>query len=160
MAVIQSPVALPDWRLLVLVLVVGVITAVVSLAPERILLLAAAAGLGLAALALVTQAGPAEVWRTDWPVLALGALGFVMLLYDESRRRAAMVVGAAVLVLGAVYVLKNPTLPRYFSLVLPAAALLAGLAVGSAPRVIRPLALGTMAGAAVLGLVLPDPREP
>jgi hypothetical protein len=155
MAVIQSPVALPDWRLLVLVPVFAVTTVVVSLAPERVLQFAAVAGLGLAALALVTRAGPAEVWRTDWPMLVMGALGFVVLLYDESRRRAAMIVGAAVLILGAVYVLKNPTLPRYFSLVLPAAALLAGLAVGSAPRAIRPLALGAMAGAAVIGLVHP-----
>ena len=105
----------------------------------------------------MTRAGPAEVWRTDWPLLVTGAFGFVVLLFDKSRRQAAMIVLGAVLILGAVYVLKNPTLPRYFSLVLPAAALLGGVAVGSAPRAIRPLALGAMAGAAVVGLVHPIP---
>ena len=57
-AAIQSPVALPDWRLLVLVPVLAVIAVVVALAPERVLKFAAVAGLGLAALVLMTRAAP------------------------------------------------------------------------------------------------------
>ena len=67
-------------------------------------------------------------------MLVIGAVGIAVLVHDEGRRRTAMIVLGAVLILGAVYFLKNPTLPRYFSLLLPAVAVLAGIAVGSVPR--------------------------
>jgi hypothetical protein len=66
-----------------------------------------------------------------------------------------MLVLGSVLLLGAVYVLKNPTLARYFSLVLPAAAVLAGAAVASLPRATRPAALGAMAVGATLCFLHP-----
>ena len=68
-----------------------------------------------------------------------------------------MVALGAVVILGAIYVLKNPTLPRYFSLVLPAAALVAGVGAASLPRAVRPLALSAVFGAAFLGFTHPIP---
>lgn len=156
-AVIQSPVAMPDVRLLVLAPVFALIALVVGLAPDRALLLAAAVGVGLATLAVLTQAGPGEVWRTDWPLLVAGAVGIAVLVCDKGSRRTAMVVLGTVLTLGAVYYLKNPSLPRYFSLLLPAGAVLAGVAVASLPRRARPVALAAVAGAALLGFVHPIP---
>jgi hypothetical protein len=156
-ALIQSPVALPDWRLLVLAPILAAMAMLVALAPDRALQCAAVAGVGSAVLVGVTRTGPAEVWRTDWPMLVVGGLGLVALLGDKHRRGTAMVALGAVVILGAVYVLKNPTLPRYFSLVLPAAALVAGVAAASVPRAVRPLALGAVLGAAFLGFAHPIP---
>jgi hypothetical protein len=157
MAIIQSPVAMPDWRLLVLAPVFALIALVIGSAPDRALLVAAAVGVALGTLALVTQVGPGEVWRADWPLLVAGGVGVAVLVRDKGSRRTAMLVLGAILTLGAVYYLKNPTLPRYFSLVLPAGAVLAGVAVASLPRPARPVAFAAVAGAALLGFVHPIP---
>ena len=154
-AVVRTPIALPDWRFLALVPLIAAIAAIAVLVPHRGLVYAAAVAFGLAPLVVMTRSGAGELWQTDWPLLALGALGFAVLLGDTRRRATAMVVLGSVLALGAVYVLKNPTLARYFSLVLPAAAVLAGVAVASLPRATRPAALAAMAVAAAVGFLHP-----
>jgi hypothetical protein len=156
-AVIQSPVTLPDSRFLALVPAFAAVAVIVTLLPDRALGYAVLGGLVLAGLVVATRAGAAEVWRTDWPLLVLAALGCIVLLFDKHRRATAMAALGAVLLLGAVYVLKNPTLARYFSLLLPAAALLAGAAAASLPRRTRPVALGAIAGAAAIGFAHPVP---
>lgn len=154
-AIVRTPIALPDWRFLALVPLFAAIAAIAVLVPDRGLAYAAAVAFCLVPLVVATRAGAAEVWHADWPLLMLGAFGFAVLLWDERRRATAMVALGVVLLLGAVYVLKNPTLARYFSLVLPAAAVLAGVAVAALPRATRPAALGAMAVAAAVGFLHP-----
>jgi hypothetical protein len=154
-AIVRTPIAVPDWRFLALVPLFAAVAAIAALVPDRGLEYAAVAAVGLVPLVVATRAGAAEVWHTDWPLLVLGAFGFAAVLYDKRRRTTAMVALGAVLLLGAVYVLKNPTLARYFSLVLPAAAVLAGVAIASLPRATRPLALGAMAVATAVGFLHP-----
>jgi len=53
--------------------------------------------------------------------------------------------------------MKNPSLERYFSLLLPLAALLVGIAVAALPQRARPLALGAVALAVAAGFLHPVP---
>ena len=155
--VLRTPLGLQDRRLLLLgLLALGAVAAGAFLPPRVLRYLAVAAG-GLVVAALLTQSGPGELWRNDWPLLVLGGLGALLLLRDERRSAVPAVVLAVVLLLGAVYVLKNPTLARYFSLLLPAAAVLAGAAVASLPAPARPAAFAAMVAAAALGFLHPVP---
>jgi hypothetical protein len=154
-ALLRAPFPLPDWRLLVLVPLFAGLAAFAVLVPIGALRYMAGVALGLAVLALVTWAGPAEVWRADWPLLVAGAAGFVVLIRDRERCGAAIATLGAISLLGTVYVLKNPGLARYFSLVLPGAAVLAGVAVAALPRGARPPALGAIAAAAVFCFLHP-----
>jgi hypothetical protein len=65
----------------VLLLTVGL----VAIALPVLVRYGAIAGLGAAALAIVTTSGPSDVWRTDWPLLLMGAAGFAVLIRDEKR---------------------------------------------------------------------------
>jgi hypothetical protein len=154
-AIIQTPLSLPDWRFLALVPLFAAVAAIAALVPTRCLEYAALVAFALVPIMVSTREGAAEVWHTDWPLLVLAAVGFVVLLLDRRRRGTAIVALGAVVVLGAVYVLKNPTLARYFTLLLPAAAVLAGVAVASMPRATRPVALGAVAAATAVGFLHP-----
>ena len=130
---------------------------VVALAPAAVARYAAAAALGVATVVVVGSPGAAELWRHDWPLLVLAAVGLLVLARDGSGGPLAVVVLGCVLLLGAVYAVKNPGLERYFALLLPCAALLVGIAAARAPSRARPLALGVIALAAVVGFVRPIP---
>ncbi len=129
----------------------------VAIAPPVLVRYGAILGLGAAALAIVTTSGPGGIWRTDWPLLLLAAAGFVVLIRDRSRNAIAALTLGAALLLGAVYLMKNPSLVRYFGLLLPLAALLVGAAVATLPQRARPLALGAVALAVVAGFLHPVP---
>jgi hypothetical protein len=152
-AVLRTPLMVPDWRLVSLVPVLAVGAWLATVAPSAYLRYAAIAGLGAGGFAILTQPGPSALWRNDWPLLILAAVGVVLLIRDESRSAIAVFVVGASLLLGAVYVLKNPSLERYFSALLPAAAVLVGLSVTSLSRRARPLALGLIAVVVVAGFV-------
>jgi hypothetical protein len=154
---LRTPIAVPDWRLVLLAPVLLLAVGLVAIAPPALVRYGAMAGLVAAAVAVVTTSGPGEVWRTDWPLLLMGAAGFVVLLRDEKRGAIAALTLGAALLLGAVYLIKNPSLERYFSLLLPLAALLVGTAVAALPQRARPLALGAVAFAVVAGFLHPVP---
>lgn len=155
--VLRTPVAVPDSELLRLAPLGLVAATVVALAPARFLPWAAIAG-GLAvALAIATQEGPALLWEREWPLLMLSAAGLVALVLRSGRSDVAPAVVGAVLLLGSVYIFKNPGLERYFSLLLPASALVAGVAVAALTTRVRPLALGAIGVVVALGLSSPVP---
>ena len=133
---------------------IGLVLAV----PAGWLRYAAVAAAGLVVLAVAVEPGPLALWHADWPLLLAGAAGLVVLL---DRRRdndaAALTVVAIVLLLGSVYLVKNPGLVRYFSLLLPAAALLAGLALSALSPRERAAALPAIAIAAAIGWFQPIP---
>ena len=156
-ALLRIPLAVPEWRLVSLLPVLVVAVGLATIAPVTLLRYAAIAGLGAAAFVILTESGPGALWRNDWPLLVLGAAGFLLLIRDESRSATAAFVLGAGLLLGAVYLLKNPSLERYFSLLLPVAAVLVGVAVTSLPHRMRPLALGAIALAIVAGFLRPVP---
>lgn len=155
--VLRTPVAFPDPELLRLVPLGLVAAAVLAFTPARLLPWAAIAG-GLAvALAIATQEGPALLWEREWPLLALSAAGLVVLVVCNGQRALVSAVVGAVLLLGSVYIFKNPGLERYFGLLLPAAALVAGVAVAELSTRVRPLALGAVGVVVALGLSSPVP---
>jgi hypothetical protein len=154
-SVLRTPIELPDWRLVSLVPLILGAAALAAIAPVGLLRYAAILGLGLVTLGVVTRAGPAEVWSHDWWLLVLGLVGFVVLLLDRRRSPAAMLVLAGVLLLGVVYVVKNPASGRYFSLLLPGAALLAGLAIPALPRWARPVGITALLVGAGFGFLHP-----
>ncbi len=153
-AALRTPLPVPDWRLVSLVPVLAVTAWLATIAPLAYLRYAAIAGLGAGGLAILTEPGPSALWHNDWPLLVLAAAaGVVLLIRDESRSATAAFVVGATLLLGAVYVLKNPSLERYFSTLLPAAAVLVGVSVTSLSRWTRPLALGLIAVVVVTGFL-------
>ena len=154
---LRTAVTVTDWKLASLVPIALVVLALVVRAPRGLLLYGAVAALAVVALVIVGRPGPATLWEVDRPLLVLAALALVVLLRDRERRPGALVVLGAVLLLGAVYLVKNPTLARYFALLLPAAALLAGLAVGALPSRFRAAGVAAVAAVAALGLLNPVP---
>ncbi len=156
-SVLRTPLTFPDWRLVSLVPVLLVAVGLVAIAPLALLRCAAMTGLATAAFVILTESGPGALWRNDWPLLVLGAGGFILLIRDRSRSNLAAFVLGVGLLLGAVYLAKNPSLERYFSLLLPLAAIIVGVAVTSLSHRARPLALGAIALAIVAGFLRPVP---
>jgi hypothetical protein len=153
---LRVPVSLSNWSLAWLVPVALGGAALVAVLPRRALPYLSLAGLGLAAVALVDRPGPAALWHDDWPLLVVGAAGLVVLARGRDPKPAAAVIGA-VLLLGSVYLVKNPTLERYFALLLPAAAILAALALAELQGRARKLGAVAVAAAAGLALLHPVP---
>jgi hypothetical protein len=156
-AVLRTPVEVTDWRLAWLVPALLVVFGALLLAPPALLRYGAVAALGLATLVMSTRPGPVEVWHSDRPLLVLGAAALLAVLVGRDDNTAALGALTVVLLLGSVYLVKNPTLERYFTLLLPAAALLAGLAVAALPVRARIPALGAIAVAAAIGFLDPVP---
>jgi hypothetical protein len=155
--VLRTPLAVPDSELVRLAPLGLVATTVLAFTPARLLPWASVAG-GLAiALAIATQEGPALLWEREWPLLVLSAAGLAVLVVRSGQSGLASAVVGAVLLLGSVYIFKNPGLERYFGLLLPAAALVAGLAVGALSTRVRPLALGAVGVVVALGVLSPVP---
>jgi hypothetical protein len=154
---LRSPVTVGDERLLWVAPLVLAVAALVAFVPRALLRPIGIAGFGAVALALLGTSGPLELWHDDWPLLVVGAAGFLLLLRDDRGSALAVLALGAVVLLGAVYLVKNPTLGRYFSLLLPAAAIIAGLAAASLPRIVKPLAFGAIAVAVVAGFLHPVP---
>lgn len=152
---LRPPVTVPDPRLLVLVPPLLLLAGLAARLPAALVRPATIAALALFALSVLLAAGPAELWRHDWPLLLAAAAGAVVLLRHD-RRVVAAAIGAAA-VLGAVYVLKNPSLERYFALLLPLGAVLAGTAVGVLPPRLRPAGLAVLSVVVVAGVLRPVP---
>jgi hypothetical protein len=152
---LRTPFAVQDWRLVWLSPLLLVAALLVAWTPRALVRIVALAGVAAVAFALFTQDGPREVWHSDWPLLILGGLSLMLLLRDERGTTVATVALGVVLLLGAVYVLKNPSLDRYFSLLVPAAALLAGIAAASLPAWARPPALAAIGLVALIGFLNP-----
>jgi Dolichyl-phosphate-mannose-protein mannosyltransferase len=155
---LRTPVSVTDWRLAWLVPVLAAGIGLMLAVPAGWLRYAAMAAAGLVVLAVAVEPGPLALWHEDWPLLVAGAAGLAVLL---DRRRdndaAALTVVAVVLLLGSVYLVKNPGLVRYFSLLLPAAALLAGLALSALSPRERVAALPAIAVVAAIGWFQPIP---
>jgi hypothetical protein len=155
--VLQTPFAVQDWRLVWLSPLLLVPVLLVAWAPESVVRVLALAGAGAITFALFAQAGPQEVWHSDWPLLVLGGVSVAILLRDERGTRVATLALGVVLLLGVVYMLKNPSLDRYFSLLVPVAALLAGLSAASLPASLKPPALVAIGLVALAGFAHPVP---
>ncbi len=133
---LRPPIALPEsdlvWTLGLLVLC----SVAAAFLPVDRRAVGALAVLVVAAVAVsAPSAGLSELWREDWPLIAAGLIGLGIAALDQDRRRAAFGILAVAVVLGAVYWMKNPGLERYFAILLPLAAVLAG--VGAAALVQR-----------------------
>jgi hypothetical protein len=153
---LRVPVSVTDWRLawLLPILVAGL--GLVLVAPVRWLPHFALASLGVVVLAVVLRPGPATVWHEEWPLLLVGGAGLLVLVRQRRPETAGLVM-AVVLLLGSIYLVKNPTLERYFALLLPAAAILAGLGLAVLSGPARALAVVPIALAAGIGLLHPVP---
>jgi hypothetical protein len=156
-ALLRTPVAVTDWKLASLLPIGLIALALVMRAPPQVLRYGAVASLGVVAVVVLERPGPSTLWQEDRPLLILAAVALVVLLHDRERSPAALVVLGGVLLLGAVYLVKNPALGRYFALLLPAAALLAGLAVAALPGRFRAAGIAAVAVVAALGLLHPVP---
>lgn len=156
-AVLRTPVAVPDWRLISLVPAALIALALVMRASPELLRYAGIASLPLVALVVLDRPGPSTLWVDDRPLLIVAAVALLVLLCDRGRSSGALVVLTAVLLLGAVYLVKNPTLGRYFALLLPAAAIVAGLAVAAVPRRVRAAGVAALAAVAAVSLLEPIP---
>jgi hypothetical protein len=154
---LQTPVAVTDWKLAIILPIGLIVLALVMRAPPEILRYGAVASLAVVAAVVLDRPGPSTLWQDDRPLLILAAVALLVLLRDRERSAAALVVLGGVLLLGAVYLVKNPTLGRYFTLLLPAAALLAGLAVAALPGRLRAAGIAVVAIVAALGLLHPVP---
>jgi hypothetical protein len=154
---LRPPVALPDLELVVLAVIALGCLLVVAFAPAAVARYVAVTALGVATVVVVGSSGVADLWRHDWPLLALAAMALVVLAWTDRGRFAAVVLVGCVLLLGAVYGIKNPGLERYFALLLPCAALLVGIAASRVPSRARPLALAVVALAAAVGFLRPIP---
>jgi hypothetical protein len=154
---LRTPVSVTDWRLAWLLPVLLACVAALVLAPPRVVRYATLAALAAAGIALLVEPGPATVWQVDWPLILVGAAGFVVLATDSDQRKRAGAVLGVVVLLGSVYLVKNPTLDRYFTLLLPAGALLGGLAIAALPPRARTAALGVAAVAVWAGAANPVP---
>jgi hypothetical protein len=155
--VLRTPVSVGDWGLSwvapVLALGIGV-----ALVPRRWLRSASVVGAALVALAVALEPGPLALWHADWPLLLAGAAGLVVLLErGRDHEKVAVAAVGVVLLLGSVYLVKNPGLVRYFSLLLPAAAVIAGLALSALSPRERLTALPAIAVVAAVGWFQPIP---
>ena len=155
--VLRTPVTVQDWRFVWFAPVFLAAALLVAWTPRSLARVLAIAGAGAVGFSLVTQAGPQGIWHSDWPLLVLGAVSLTLLLRNDDGTTVATVALGAVILLGAVYVLKNPTLDRYFSLLVPAAALLAGVAAATLPRSARPPAFAAIGLVAFVGFLHPIP---
>ena len=156
-ALLRPPLALPDWQLVSLAPIVLACVALVAIAPALIVRCAAVAGVGAATLVVLTSPGAGDLWRDDWPLLVLAVAGFAVLIGDEHRSAIAVLLLGGALLLGSVYLVKNPLLERYFVLLLPFAALLVGVATAALPHRARPVALVAIALAVAAGFGRPLP---
>lgn len=133
---LRPPIAAPDTDLLWTLGLLVLCALGAAFVPVERRAVAVLAVLVVAAVAVsVPSAGLAEIWREDWPLVAAGLVGLGIVALDPERRRAALWTLAVAAVLGAVYWTKNPGLDRYFAILLPLAAVLAG--VGAAAVVQR-----------------------
>ena len=156
-AVLRTPATINDWRFaLILPIALGALV-LVTRAPPDVLRYGAVASVALMAVVLLDRPGPATLWQDDRPLLVLAAVALLTLLRDRDQSSAALVVVGGVLLLGGVYLVKNPALGRYFALLLPAAALVAGLALAALPGRFRAAGIAVVAGVAALGLLHPVP---
>jgi hypothetical protein len=155
--VLRPPIAVPDWKLIAIAALALAAVAVAAVAP--VMWVRYAAVVGLAAVTFVVASAPAveELWRDDRALLVVGAAGFLVLLHDARHRPAALLVLGAGVLLGSVYVIKNPALERYVTILLPCVALLAGLAVAALTPRARPVALAVIAVAVAVGFRSPIP---
>jgi hypothetical protein len=152
---LRPPLTVPDPRLLAVVPPLLLLAAVAASRPAA-LRPGAIAALALVALGVLLVPGPGELWRHDWPLLLAGAVGCAVLLRDDRPGVVAAALGATV-VLGSVYALKNPSLERYFALLLPLGAVLAGTAAGVLPQRLRPIGLAFLGLILAAGLIRPVP---
>src|SRR5262249_50838720 len=156
------PFAFHEWKL---VIPAAIVLGLVSVAPGRLspasLRFAVALAVAAVALALLTTTGPAGLVGVEWPLLLLGAVALVVVLGDRRHGSAAVMALGAVVLLGAVYLLKNPSLTRYFGLLLPAVALLVGLGISALRYRLQPLGVAAVAVVAAVGVhhSLPGSRD-
>ena len=155
--VLRTPLSVADWSLAWLLPIFLAALGLVLAAPPLVLRYSAVAALGVVALVVAVHPGPAAVWQDDWPLLLLGAAGLLVLVRDRQQSTAALVVLTVVLLLGSVYLVKNPTLGRYFALLLPGAALLAGMGAAALPPRARVAAVAVIALLATIGIAQPVP---
>jgi hypothetical protein len=71
--------------------------------------------------------GLRDLLGSDWPVFAAAAIGFTLALTKQPSRRNAIAIALAIVLLGAIYLAKNPELERYLTQLVPPLALLASL---------------------------------
>ena len=140
-AALRTPIEQPDVEFLWLVPLLLVIGAAAVIAPPTRFLVGVGAVvlLGVLIVGSVTAPGLAEMWGNDWPLLGLGLAGLALTVFDQHRRRYALAVLLAAVLLGTVYWVKNPALERYFAIVLPLAAVLVGVGVAALSRSRRSL---------------------
>jgi len=154
---LRTPFAIQDWRLVALAPLLLLPVLLFTWTPTSFGRVLAVGAAGMIAFSVITHAGPREVWRFDWPLLALCGVSAAILLRDERGSRLTTLVLGVVLLLGAVYVVKNPSLDRYFSLLVPVFVLLAGLSAASLPGRLRPFALVAIGLVALAGFTHPVP---
>jgi hypothetical protein len=155
---LRAPVSVTDWKLAWLALTLAVATGVAFLVPNGWLPFLPVAAVSLAAFAFTIEPGPKALWQDDWPLLLAGAAGVAVLVARRrSHQTATLTVLGIVLLLGSVYLVKNPGLARYFSLLLPAAAVLAGLGLSALSPRERVAALPAFAVVAAMGWFQPVP---
>jgi hypothetical protein len=156
-AVTRTPIAVADGRLIWLLPVFLAVAGLVALAPAAVLRYATIAALAGTVLVLFSASGPHEVWHEDWPTILFGAAGVVLLVGNSRRSAVATFAVGLTVLLGGIYLLKNPSVARYFSLLIPLAAIAAGFAVASVPRHVRPVALGAVTLTVLFGFLHPVP---
>jgi hypothetical protein len=158
---LRAPLPVPDTRFLWLAPLACAVAAALAFTPVGVLRVLALAGGAVIVGAFVTQVGPGELWHQDWPLLALGAAGLLVLLRDERHSPVALAGLGVVILLGAVYVLKNPMLARYFTQLVPVAAMLAGVAVASGRGRVQAAAVGAVVAVTALGVAnqVPGSRD-
>jgi hypothetical protein len=161
---LRPPIALPETEfLLLLPLLLGLVVLGRTIRPGRAASGCAAAGLiVVTALAFATAPGLGELWHEEWPLLVLAMAGLAVAILTRKHRSLAAHVLVAALLLGVVYWAKNPALARYFTIVLPLAAILVGVGVAELerwrPRLLAP-ALAAITVAAVAGLLDPSTAD-
>ena len=154
---LRIPVEIAEWKLAVSLPLAVLVAAVAVRAPIAAVRLAALVGVATLVALSLSRAGPTDVWDRDWPLLLMTAGAVGVLLREPRGNRTALVVIAATLLLAGVYLTKNPGSGRYFTILLPAAALLCGLAVAALGPRLRPAGIAAVAIVAVLGLTQPVP---
>jgi hypothetical protein len=149
----RTPLAFHEWRLLIpAAIVLGLVSIVSAHLPHSRLQLAVVLALVVTAFAMLTTTGLADLASADWPLLLLGAAAVVGVAADRRHSSTAMLTLGAVVLLGAVYSVKNPSLTRYFSLLLPAVALLVGLGLSTLRPRVQPLGIAVAALVAGAGI--------
>jgi hypothetical protein len=105
--------------------------------------------------------GAAELAGHDWPLLLAAVAGGALALAGRRTRGSGAVIVVAAGLLATAYLAKNPASDRYLALLVPAAAILTGLGIGSVRGARLRLATAAAALVAVLGaLVIGGPPPP